>query len=294
MLHKKSKDQEQAINIKRTLRNAWIEDIEESIIDKAPYPITYDVGATQKNNFSEFRYTEYLGGAYISTQSQEINMRLILEASKVKADKNYLELIDLDNKYAQDDIKVEDLPIVPKKIAFLTGDNLIDIVSKEKIARLSFYNDNFAVKFHPLTGEKTVEDFAKIIGWNKVIPPKASAKVFIDNAEDIYATTATELAAVAVIKNKNLHDVTDFFFQHMGTYIAINDLLFRAENKDKRYQILNNIIGCPWSGVVMPFQEDWEERTELYFKKALEFREIYKPLSNQFTGGAKYVVRKNK
>lgn len=291
--HTFSKDKEGELGLKRTNRNNWIEQHEDTFMSLAPYPISYDVGATQKTNFSEFTYTEYLGGIYLKTQSQEINMRIINAASKIKADKDYLSLIELDNKYIQDDLNINDLPIIPKKVAFFTGDNLIQMVSKEQVARLAFYNDDFAVKFHPLTSEKTVEDFAKIIGWNRIIPPAVSAKPFIDNAEDIYATTATELAAVAVIKNKNLFDITDFFLQHLGAYIAINTLLFRETSKQKRYELLNNIVACKWSGIIMPFQDDYFERATAFYKKSLEFRDIYKPLTNQFTQGAKYVVCKN-
>ena len=40
-----------------------------------------------------------------------------------------------------------------------------------------------------------------------------------------------------------------------------------------------NIIACPWSGIVFKFQDNYEERIKLYFDKALELRELYRPLS---------------
>ena len=81
-------------DVQQSKRNNWGRTIEDKIRDASPYPISYDVDSTQNSDFSEFSYTEFLGGVYLNTQSIEINTRLIKLASKVKAndDNNLLEL----------------------------------------------------------------------------------------------------------------------------------------------------------------------------------------------------------
>ena len=79
----------------RSFRNEWAYSIEELVRSMSPWPITYDVGSVQSTNFCEFTYTEFAGGGlWITTQSREVNCRLIDFASKVDSGNEGQELFE--------------------------------------------------------------------------------------------------------------------------------------------------------------------------------------------------------
>ena len=55
--------------------------LEDMIRELAPFPPSYDVSAGQDTGFAEWRYTDLLGGIYLSTQSTEINCRIMALAA---------------------------------------------------------------------------------------------------------------------------------------------------------------------------------------------------------------------
>jgi len=277
-------------DVTRSLRNKWIEENEDKAIAKAPYPISFDVGCTQDAGFSEYSYTEYLTGIYLKTQSQEINLRIMEEAAKVESAVDWLKEISIQDKYNQEAIDIKSLPIAPKGLIVAPGSNILQIMSKEAVAKAIFYDDELAIKFHPLTNEEDVRKYASMVGWNKVIPPTVSLTPLLHQVDTIYGTAASEVVGTAVVLKKTIKDITNFLLCSRGAYLAINSTLFQLP-KEEQYKALNNIVGCKWSGVIMPFHENFDERVESFFDKSLELRKIYKPRTPQFVQGMQDVIK---
>lgn len=264
--------------IKRSKRNDWGKTVEDLLYKYAPKPISYDVDGPQGTGFTEYTYTEFLGGVYIKTQSVEIDCRIFEDAAKVPGEKDHL--IELD-KNLVDKYELSNLPLkkedFPKDVAFFVGQNMLDLVSREIVARQVFENPDFKVKLHPLTDEPIIEKIASLVGWDKIISPKISGMQCLLNCETAYVTTATELTATAVCKDKEIVNCSNFFNESIGAYYPLNKLLFAEPTKEGRKTIINNIIDYRGSGLIFSWMTDIEERIKAYFENSLHYREHFRP-----------------
>jgi hypothetical protein len=273
-----------ALDLERTSRNNWGKSIEEQVRGRSHLPISYDVDCTQPLSFTEYTYTEFLGGVFIKTQNTEINVRLFNELKEIKAQTNHLDKL----KGISGDKYKSVSPIergatqeeLPKKICFFVGENMLDMISKELVGRLAFENDDFFIKLHPLTGEKYAAGIAHIAGWHRVIQQEISAFELLKAAETVYSSSASELAAAAVVYDKEIVNVANFFHESNGSYYSINKFLFQESDKEKRKEILNNLIDNKSSGLLFPWMDDIEERLKCFYDKTEEMRQFYKPLAS--------------
>jgi len=271
------------LKLVRDDRNDWAKTIEDTFRELSPYPIVYDVNTFDVVNFGEFSYTEYLGGVIIKTLSYEINARLFDELQHQECDFDHISKIKeiYRDKYVSDSIldNGADWADLPKKIIFYPGQNLFPIVSQEQLTRLSFEEEDIYVKLHPLTKDDVIGELKFLMGRHRIIQGRFSAFEFLQAADDVYSTTASELISAAVIFDKEIHDITDFMFLSAGNYFAINRILHKEKNKEERKRKLNNIIGSPESGILFPWMDNIEDRITKYYKKAIELREHYKPIA---------------
>jgi len=282
-------DNDKALPTKRSQeRLKWAKEIEETVRDLAPFPITYDVDAKQDINFSEFAYTEFMNGLYLKTQNIEINARVMDFAYKEPAEKDLVkELESIEDKYVQ---VIPDIDMkMPEHVVFFVGHNMFDMVDRDKVARAAYENDgNFAIKLHPLTNDEYAGKLAKVVGWNHILPQQVSADWVLRNGKIIYITSATEMATKAVIHDKEIVNVSAFGAEASGCYYALNRVYFEAEKYGiTKREALNNMLNCKYSGLILPFMDDVEERIKAFYDKSLELREIYKPISLKLTRNVK-------
>lgn len=275
----KDKQKDLPDNVKRSNRNVWCEKYEEIVRNLAPLPISYDVDSTQSLNWSEFSYTEYLAGIYVNTQNIETNTRLISLASKVEASTDHTSRLlqyCIDKYNLKNDIESD---ITIKHLGFMVGHNMFDLVSREIVARLAFENPEFMIKLHPLTNDEFAAMVGNNLGWDKVITQTVSGVELLKRCETAYVHSATELTTMAVLLNKKIVNIANFFNEAIGVYYPITTLLFKSSNP---LQTLNNILDCKFSGIIMPYMtdEEIEERLTAYYEKAMEIREIVKPLAS--------------
>ena len=266
---------------KRSIRNKWAESIEDMVRDLSPYPISYDVNSTQNTNFSEFAYTEIIGGVWITTQSLEVNCRLIDFASKENStNDNLVALKDIvSDKY---ELKiVQDADATLKRVCFLPGHNLLDVASVETISRLAHEEGDVYFKPHPITNDDAIKLIATRVGWNRIIHKDISGFQVLNNCEEVYTSSASEMMITGTVLDKKVFNISNFFNEGSGTYHPISRVIFNSHKKGipEAKQSLNNIIDCEWSGIIFPFHKNVEQRIKAYYKKALELRELYKPLA---------------
>ena len=263
--------------VERSVRNDDALLLEEIIRSTAPLPISYDVTATQSPRFSELSYTEFMGGIYLTTQSVEINTKLLYLLSLEDT-----EIIDgLEDKlksYIVDKYNLTDSNFhTVSDIGFMTGHNFFDLVSAEIIARLAFENPNFMVKLHPITNNEYASKLAQKVGWDKIIKKDLSGVDLLKNCTTAYVHTATELCAMAVLLDKKIVNISNFFHEARGTYYAINTLLFKSDNPK---QLLLKLISNPYSGIIFTFMDDAEIRIKNYFDYIIKIKNIYQDISS--------------
>jgi len=270
---------------RRSERNTWAEDFEETLRSSAPYPISYDVGSVQNTDFSEFTYTEFPGaGVWIDTQSREINCRIIDNASKIDGGElgDYLFekfVENITDKYQLDN---EKQPIYDHVI-FLPGHNLMDLVDQEIIERLLQEEDDVVIKPHPLTEYEVLRQIAMKAGWHKVLWRDVSGMDLLKNCKTVYSTTASEMLIVGAVLGKSIYNISKFSAESSGVYQPFTRILTvtqKREGKEAAIQKFKNILACEWTGLAFPFNDNTEERIKKYFDKALEMREMYRPLSS--------------
>ena len=263
----------------RSNRNQWAESIEPMVRAKAPFPITYDVNSVQPNNFSEYAYTELAGGVWIHTQALELNARQFDLAARMPSPDPAATIAKfaaiLDDKYV---LTVANATY--KRVCFLPGHNMLDVASTEILARLVHEEEDVMFKLHPLTGDPAIDIIRKRVGWNRIISRNVSGMQLLRNCDEVYTSSASEFAITGTVLGKRIHNVSNFFNEGMGAYHVISRLLFKAKTVEQAQIVLANMIDCPWSGILFPWQSDVEARIEAYYTKTLELRELYKPLAS--------------
>lgn len=267
---------------KRSKRNDWIEEIEQDIVELCPMPTTYDVNTTQGARFTEYTYTEYLGGAYLKTQCTEINVRMIEQAMMHQCDVDHISKIKdmFEDKYELKTIP-DDID-TPNHVMFLAGSNLWELINDEAVSRIMFEVDGCVVKPHPLTNDGHISLLHAHYGKSSVIGRNVSGVKLLKNCEVAYVTTATELASAAVMYDKEIVNISKFFGESIAAYYPITIMLMRIP-KEHRKEALNNIIGCEFSGILFPWMDDIEGRMKSYYQKTLDMRELMSPRASPAT-----------
>lgn len=264
-------------DLKRSKRNEWGNSVEEMIRGMAPYPITYDVNCLQGQNFSEYSYTELVGGMMVRTQSTDINVRL---AHFCAGQKSSLDVLDqwkeiITDKYELNDDLPEKYSNV-EDVIFIPGDNMSDLMNRDNLHRLLHESPKAMVKPHPLTNDEHLMALYREYGAHRVIPPELSGLKLLNNAKRVFTCSASELGIIGVILGKDIYNLGMFRYEAIGTYYTITRILFIAE--DKR-QVLANIANCVWSGCVFPWQDNIEERLASYYQSTLEMKEEFRSMS---------------
>lgn len=274
--HRQIKDNDTDLGINRTNRSDWAKSVEGMVRALSPLPISYDVDCTQEARFTEFSYTEFLGGILINAQNVEANCKIRQAACQMDARVDHLARLSAANKdkYVLDNVSAP--PVAD--VGFMVGHNMFDLVSVEIISRLAFENRGFMIKLHPLTNMDYASKVASFVGWDRIIPPNVSGMQLLEQCDTAYVSTATELCALAVAKGKQIVNVSNFFNEAGGAYYSINTFLFRSEDPAST---LNNLVDCPFSGIIFPWMDDAETRVKAFYAKAMEIRELHSPVSSQ-------------
>lgn len=286
MINKRFKEasipEEELNYAKRSVRNTWAEDFEPIVRSLAPYPISYDVGSIQGTNFSEFTYTEFPGGGiWADTQSREINCRIMENASKIDGGEMGDYLFEKMLEKCVDKYQLNDTQDSYDHVAFLPGHNLLDLCDQEIMARLIQEEDDIMFKPHPLTDYEFQRQIAARVGWHRLIARDKSGIELLKNAKTVYSTTASEMLILGAALGKTIYNISKFSAEGAGVYqpiVRILTLAQKRESKEVAIQKLKNILACEWTGIVFEHDKP-EERLKKFFDKALELREMYRPLS---------------
>jgi len=269
--------------VSRSKRNTWAEEQENILRQICPYPISYDIHTYSPNlsnlNFTEYEYTELLGGIWVNPQCLEITCRMVQDASLENNNiltNNQIKNI-MGDKY--DLSPVSDKWKSAKKIIFMPGHNLLPLASHETISQLMFNNNDIFLKPHPITFDRIIESFGREFGWDRVIGREISGYSLLEQCDEVYTTSASEMAISGILLDKKIFNVSNFLNEGYGAYYALNRLIFNAKNNYEAKAKISNVFQSEWSGICFPHHNNIKERFESFFTKSLEYKEKYKPLS---------------
>ena len=268
--------------VTRSSRNEWAESVEPLIRQRSPYPTSYDVAATQRTNFQEFTYTEFAGGALLTTQSIDVNTRLMQLAAHEGGDttsilENWSKLLVDKYELHREDEEFE----YPERMIFTPANNAFDLISWETMCRVSHDNEDIRVKPHPLCDGEGVKQIVDRIGWNNLIPRTHSGMDYMLNSKEVWGTSCSELTVTAAMLGKKVHNVGNFFHEADGAYYPLTRELFTWEDQQ---QAVLNMAACEFSGLIFPWQSEEEiiMRIDKFYEKALEIRRAHKPMYVQY------------
>ena len=217
----------------------------------APDVPTYDVGSIQGARFDEWTYTSGLGCFIASTQSVEINARLILAAAKWTGQiaVNYATRIGktLGDKWVAG--RPQTLTAEGKNVYFPPGGNLNHIINTDNVLRAFKTDAAWMLKPHPVTSFADIRQAKLAFGITRIYPQSSSGTALLRTCHTVGFTTASELGIVGMLAGKATVDFSRFQFEHTGRYHPLY-LAIRTNPLVSPEVIINRILNCPWSGFV--------------------------------------------
>ena len=240
---------------------------------------TFDVNSVQRADFDEWTYTEGLGFLLVSTQSVEINTRLIDEAAAWPGTPE----VDYAGQIASflpDKWRLEEGYGLSagSKVFFPPGGNFGWIVNTDNVLRAFGLDPAWLLKPHPVTSDEDVREAKRVFGVMRILHRDTSGMRALRSAEVVGYTTTSEMGLVAMATGKPVVDFTRFEFEYRGRYHPFYRAI-RQSSEDPSV-VLNRILNCPWSGAVHLDMDNEEagKRFQLYKEKSLELRTSFRPL----------------
>jgi hypothetical protein len=259
--------------------------IEDKARELAPLPISYDIARVQPPWFSEFMYSEMLGGMMVAPQSSEIAARMLQYELDNPTSSTYNVVPEIFNRQKLDKYKLDDAVSKPNatKIIFPPGSNIVrECLSRDTVSHAMFDDKSIVIKPHPMSLDETLRDFGLAFGYDRVIPPKESGMKYLLNAEEVWVTTATEIGLYAILLGKPIHNATVYAFESRGAYSHFYRFLWKL-SIDDRNKTLTQLLNSPYSGFFHPNDPNYEEKMKIYFEKVMELR--YVPIMPELSIG---------
>ena len=253
--------------------------LEYMIRELAPFPPSYDVSAGQDTGFAEWRYTDLLGGIYLSTQSTEINCRIMALAAVNRQRRPYALCRRL-RAQPEDKYHLQDLPRPPARVVLLPGSNQLSwMVSREALSRLMFEHEEVMIKPHPLTTEADLRALGLHYGLDRILPRDASGVACVLAAGQLWHTTSSELGLLAMAHGKRVSNISDFRREAGGAFYPIYRHLWR---RDDAAQALDELAAWEASGLLFLDMDDLEARIRAHYRLAMQLRAELRPLAAPF------------
>ena len=264
---------------------ADLQPIEAAILEATPLPCTYDVMRMQQPYFHEFTYTELMGGLMLCPQSSIAQAQLIDMALADTATKLLDVAAILETRLAQDgNLDKYNLDRVSQgydKIAFVPGSNAFrKFVSRERLARLMWEDQDVFLKLHPLSDQNLVRFLKLEFGAHRLLNPQHSGWDYLTHASDVWCCGTTEMGLYAVYLGKPITNIGNFFSEPQAAFSGLYRSLWHAD--DRRATLLK-LLAHPLSGWLHPTDPDVTNRIETYFAAAWSVRQNNRPLFMEIT-----------
>lgn len=246
-----------------------LEAFKERIIDesyrgaKFQYDIWFNTNAI--NTVHKWLYTDFLGnGIYLRVSSIKINDRLLESI----ANDPYLEIDherckkivnNFHNKYT--------LGINEKyhdKVIFLPGTNLITKGKCIHWGRVRRAVDNgFVIKPHPITQKVWIAKLKKDYGEENVLDKKVGGFELLANCKECATMPNSEMGLMALMLDKQLSMVSHTKEDREKSLLTYESIYHAIANTNAKESLMK-IFSAKNSGIIFSFDEDAEQRKELF------------------------------
>jgi hypothetical protein len=264
--------------VKRTVPYKELGNLEKAILANTPLPASADVSPSQPPYFTEFTYSDLLGGMAVRTFSAEINARICRDTPNEIIPEKTVEhfMSGLVDKYCLVNSTKQ-----YKRIVFLCGHNLFDrVVDSQMLFRLMDSDKSIVIKPHPITNDGLLRNLGNQFGYNRILEKDVSAFSLLDGCEEVITVTTSELSLMAVLLNKKFTDITQYM-QNWAGQSAIP--LYNALTYDNPRERLLTLLLGEYSGFVLPDMEHEKilEKIDKYCSKAMEMRRPFEMITSQ-------------
>lgn len=249
--------------------------------EKMPLPMSFDTSRMQPPYFNEFGYTECLGNVLIQPLSSETAARLVDYAARTPLPFDRFDVAA--NLPETDKYRLGDDGPDCEAVAFAPGSNIYRVcVSAELLDRAMDSDPDLMLKAHPLTVDEHMQHMGRLYGYHRLIDPDISGWACLTKAKRVYTTTSSEMGLYAFLQGKPVINITSFGYEFLGSYNSFYRLLWDRP-ADEAAATLRHVLNSPYSGIFHPDDPDLEAKMDLYFAKAMEFREAAKPLVREYS-----------
>lgn len=252
--------------------------LEKAILDNGFLPASADVSPIQPPFFTEFTYTDVLGGMLLRTFSAEINNRMVL-------DHHPSEISDeLKSKFIQgisDKYQLKKYVSGYKNIVFIPGHNIFDqVVDHQQLFKIMDSADDVVIKPHPISNESILRSLGQSFGYKRILDKDLSGVNLVLQCQNVYSVSTSEIPIVAMMNNINFHDITQYLNSHIG---ALSHIINKVKNSSNKKEEILSLLLAEDSGFIMPCMDSDEiyYRISKYCMKALKHREIFKMTTPQ-------------
>lgn len=267
-----------------TFNETHFENIESYIIEKCQeldVEVKFNVGSrtggilhpkdinSQPNDISltEMSYHDLMGGIILSSRNAELNCRYlqnVYESSQITNTTSieFLKKTLLDKYVLNDEIQEH------KNVIFFPGSNLLNTIDFDKCEEICI-DYNASVKPHPILTKDGKNILLSHFG-NNIIDEKLSGLKLLLSCENRWISFSSELGLISAIHKLPFANIGLWDKSYHMTYSSIYRL-FRYKDVNYNYDVINKILFDPTSGVIFPWQTDYKERINTYFKEIIKF-----------------------
>ena len=248
--------------------------------------ISHDCIADENPHFKTMNFTTYAGCFIMHPLVPKLAHQQMIDAV---ADMKYSTL----GRYRDDFVdkvnsgkasKYLQVKQAPKKMCkdliVLPGTNKVaEHISMFKLAKLRDECDSLAVKPHPLTTQKELDELEVFFSKNKncyVCDVQDDLYELLKGADRVHTTHMSESALYASVLEKEITSIEKYKTINRASFYHINSLIF---GKPKNVSFVQPMLafGSDLSGVVIPEVDDsWLDKIALYIEYMRETRNIYK------------------
>jgi len=270
-------------DLKKRESLAIVEPIEDALYDHAPLPLNYDVSRPQGWFFSEFSYTEFMGGLIVMPMSDEVAARMI-QASLGHTEDTF-DIEDVLKRRLQKEGTLDKYRLEAGKdvgdiehLIILPGSNLLSkVTSRELLTKAMYEHPTAFIKPHPLTNDFDQRWLRLNFGADRLLESRASGWQYLQRAEEVWTVATSELAAYATLMKKPVHNIGNIFMDRSATYYPILRLVM-DKPVEEAYTNLVKALQSNRSGIIFVQRKNWLASIRTYFELVMEMRELFRPL----------------
>jgi len=217
-------------------------------------------------------YTDFLGaGIYLRVNSVLINDKLmrVIANSDIEIDTARIDKIknNLRNKYHLKYTEEE-----YDKVVFPPGTNLLTKPTCVHWGRIKqCIDEGYVIKPHPITTDLMVAKFKRKFGKDKVLDKRSGGMELLMKCSNVATMPNSEMGLIALLLKKNLRMIS-YSKKEREKSLLTYESIYHACGSTNGYKAIEKIFSARNSGMIFSFDEDAQQRLDLYINNFWDYR----------------------